>query len=158
MDKRALKSRGGVFVVLGLVYGGLVYGCAAMEPLKTPAGNPEVTIPGVTKQESIGALTGMMQDAGYIITTVTDNRAVYYKRTYMIYSSPPMGPRSKAMPELRVIYDIVETDGGVRITATLKMLLYPERPYPYYAEDISRSKDAQKIQKRLDSLKAFLAK
>lgn len=147
-----------------IVLAGFVSGCAGFqqfEPLETASGRPEVTIAGVAKGEVIDALTGIMQGAGYLARKVTDEKAVYYKRTFDTYAERPYGApirvpqralREEA-PELLVSYDIEETGEGVHVVATVEIISEPESPFKK-SKDISRGLDARDIQKRLDRLKA----
>jgi hypothetical protein len=142
----------GVFVLFGLLYA-----CAHQEPILTPSGRPEVTIPDVTKKEVIGALTDMMMAGGFIVKSVTDDNAHFYIRTYRVYALPPFGPKPGELPEYHVSYDITEADVGVHIIATLWVIRYPSGFYRK-TYDISYGRDANDIQKRLERLKATLAK
>ena len=144
-----------------IVLVGFVSGCATYEPLETASGRPEVTIAGVAKGEVIEALTGIMQGAGYLARKVTDEKAIYYKRTFDTYAERPYGAsiripqralREEA-PELLVSYDIEETGEGVHVIATVEIISEPESPFKK-SKDISRGPDARVIQKRLDRLKA----
>jgi predicted small lipoprotein YifL len=130
-------------------------GCAPLVPLQTPTGKPEVTIPDVTKKEALFALTDLMMANGYITENITDDNAVYYKRTYGLYAAPLLERAYQEKPEARLSYDIRETEGGVRIVATFTMILYPESPFKE-VHDLSRSRDAHDIQKLLEQLKASL--
>jgi hypothetical protein len=151
MNNRVLKGFTGVMVLFAMLAG-----CAAVEPLQTPSGKPEITIPEVTGKEAILALTDLMIDKGYIIKTLTDDNAVYYKKTFRLYALPPYGPKPGEMPEARVSYDIKEEDGRVRIAATLWLAIYPGRPYTGM-KDISRGRDGHTIQNYLEGLKASMA-
>jgi hypothetical protein len=159
MKKRVFKAFTGVIVLSALLSG-----CAPVEPLPTPTGKPEVTIPDVTKKEALDALTDIMIAKGYITKTITDDNAVYYKRTHELYAAPPFrgrwgfrlwGKRHDKLPEARVSYDITETREGVRIVAIMKMILHPESPFQE-VYDISRGRDARDIQDLLEQLKASL--
>jgi hypothetical protein len=101
---------------------------------------------------------------GYITRTITDDSAVYYKRTHELYAAPPFrgrggfrlwGRRDDALPEARISYDITETSAGVRIVAIMKMILHPESPFQE-VYDISRGRDARDIQDLLERLKASM--
>jgi hypothetical protein len=157
---------GGFFLIT------ILSGCPPFEPLRTPSGKPEVTIPDVTKKEVIDALTELMIDKGYITRDITEDRAVYYKRTYSLYALPPVeqrpdfgpGPHSglpytqrEPQPEAEVTYDITERDGGVNILATFHMKRFPETPF-YEFTDISKGRDGHTIQRYLEELRKSMGK
>jgi hypothetical protein len=159
MNTKFFKAFSGLIVLVGFVSG-----CAQFqqyEPLDTASGRPEVTVAGVKKGEVIDVLTGIMQDAGYIARKVTDEKAVYYKRTFETYAERPYGTPiripQKALreeaPELLVSYDIEEIGEGVHVVATVEIISEPESPFKK-SKDISRGLDARDIQRRLDRLKA----
>jgi hypothetical protein len=149
MKKMVFSAFSGVFV-LGL----LVSGCAPLKPLQTPSGKPEVTIPDVAKKEAVLALTDIMIEAGYITKTITDDNVHYYKRGYGLYASPVTERGHQEKPEAHVSYDITETGGGVRIVATMWVIVYPQSPLLEKVYDVSRGRDAHDIQMRLERLKA----
>jgi hypothetical protein len=131
------------------------------------ASRPEVTIPGAARGVVLEELNTYMWDRGYIDRMVTDERAVYYKRTYQLYSAPFIDQRAtpehlsrsfsnrEPRPEARVIFDLTESGEGLRIVATLMMIRFPESPFKIET-DISDSRDGRVIQMYLDELKASM--
>ena len=130
----------------------LLSGCATVQPLGTPTGKPEVTIPNVTKKEVVDALTNQMLSWGYHVKAVTDYNAVYGKRTESMAAAIFLGSRYDAIPEARISYATVETDIGVRVVATLEMITNPGSAFERVT-DLSQGKDAHNIQNMLNQLK-----
>jgi hypothetical protein len=152
----------GVFAFLAVSVG-----CAALMTGPEVASRPEVTIPGAARGVVLEELNTYMWDRGYIDRMVTDERAVYYKRTYQLYSAPFIDQRAtpehlsrsfsnrEPRPEARVIFDLTESGEGLRIVATLMMIRFPESPFKIET-DISDSRDGRVIQMYLDELKASM--
>jgi hypothetical protein len=100
-------------------------GCAAVQPLKTPSGKPDITIPKVSKKQVSDKLINMMLTKGFNIKNSSDYNLVFTKPMDKLLESLLLGSQYDVTPENRVSFNIVESSVGIRIVITNQAITNP---------------------------------
>ena len=93
---------------------------------------------------------------GYQVKNITDHMAVYRKMS-SAGMAMLLGSRYDPIPEDRVSCTILESDGGVRIVATVAVVTNPGSAFERIW-DLSMGKQGHAFQAELEQFKALFAK
>jgi hypothetical protein len=109
-----------------LVACALLGGCAAPVPLSTPSGNPEVSLPGVTKKQALDQIVARAVSRGMQVRSINDYSLTLGKRVGENFAAVLLyGSRYDSEPELRMTFTTIEGPGGVLIYARAEMVTNP---------------------------------
>jgi len=104
----------------------IVVGCAAPAPqLLTPSGNPEVTIQGGTKKQVIDRIVNGLTAQGMKLKNVNDYGVTVTKRADDFASKFIYGSRRNSVPELRMMFTVIESNNSSRVFAIAEMVTNP---------------------------------
>lgn len=142
-----------LFRVCSVVF--LLVGCAAVQPLHTPSGRPEVTISGATKKEVLDLVVSEMLASGAQVKQVNEYGAVFGKRDDSLTGALLFGSRYDSTPEMRITFNVAETSGSVRVFCNVAMVTNPGSAFERVT-DVTGGKTASDIQAMLERLRARL--
>lgn len=103
----------------------VVAGCAPIQPLPTPSGRPEITIPGVARKQVVDVLVADLLSHGLQVRKVDEYSAVFAKRDDSFGAAVVYGSRYNATPEARITFNFVEVGGAVRVFCSAAMVTNP---------------------------------
>jgi len=133
-----------VIVYSTLVFA-LLFGCAAVKPLNTLTGKPEVIIQDASKSEIADQITNAMLSWDYQLQKRDNNILVFSKRDQRLGSSLLFGSRYDSTPEWRFTYNIVDHPEGIRVIANIAAITNPGSAFERVT-DLSRgSKDSENV-------------
>ena len=133
---------------------GILFSCAATQPLATPSGRPEVTV-SATVSRAQNVTIDVMASNGYALTSQTSNALVFEKEM------PPdqamlfligVGNSYSSQPKSIVRFIFTSSGGQVRIFGSIQAST--QGPFGQTTNlDITNGKSAQALQTSLEALK-----
>lgn len=136
-----------IFMIISLA------GCAAVKPLNTTTGKPEVTITEASKKEISDVITNTMLSWDFQLQKRDEYILIFGKKNTNIASSVLLGSRYDAVPEWRFTYNIVDYADGVRIIVNIVSVTNPGSAFERITDFSKGSQDSQNIQKFLENMK-----
>lgn len=126
-------------------------GCATPPPpLRTPSGNPEVTIQAVSKKQVLDRIVNGTVSKGMQIKSVTEYGVVVTKRMTDFASTFVYGSRYDGVPEVRLAFTVIESGGAVKVLARAEMVTNPGSAYER-ASDVTQ-REGSFLQTELEQL------
>jgi hypothetical protein len=104
-------------------------GCATIEPLHTPSGKPDITIPNVTKKQVTDVLVNQMLERGFNIKSANDYNIIFTKPMEKFGEQLLLGSQYNSTPENRISANIVESSAGIRIVLNNQAITNPGSGY-----------------------------
>jgi len=129
----------------------LFIGCAAPR-LNTASGNPEISIPDVTKKQVLDLIIAVKLQKGMQIKNVNDYGVVFTKKVDQSFlASFLYGSHYDSTPEGRLHYNVVEQNGYVKVYSRIEIVTNPDSAFESVS-DITGNMGEQ-MQKELEGLK-----
>lgn len=138
---------------IGMIVLCLSFACAAIEPLPTASGRPEVTISGVTCKQVSDRIVNNLLNNGATIKTATESMVVAEKRTKSEAARLFYGSQYDTEPMERAIFNVVGQDDSVRVVVTMQCVTNPGSAFERITELNAGATWGHKAQAALDSMK-----
>ncbi len=126
--------------------------CATPVTHSTPSGKPEVTISGVSKSTVKDALTDMMMDNQYTLTTSSESMLIFDRPIENSAMAYMFSSKLNRNPTFRVSYNVASTKKGIRVIADYNAVSNPGSGYENKTSLIGHP-NTKNIQYELNALK-----
>lgn len=109
-----------------------ITGCATVQqtqPLNTPSGRPEITVPADRVDSVIAYVLSVSIDRGYTIRQQTPAMIMMERPANNLQASMLFGSQFNANPNLRAIWNIIRSEDTTRIIGDLSIVTNPGSGY-----------------------------
>lgn len=130
----------------------LLAACAAVMPLPTASGRPEVTIANVPKRLVADRITAELIGQGHALRQQNDYALVFDKRIEGFGAAVAYGSRYDATPAGRLTFNLVDVPGGVKVYGRFDVVTNPGSGFERLTD--ATAANAADIQMMLERLRA----
>lgn len=131
--------------------------CATPVQHNTPSGKVEATIRGTSKATVKDRITDQMINKGYSVTRSDDSVITFDRPVDDVMASVLLGSRYDGTPNARIIFNLIQTKGAVRVVVDCMAVTNPgssfERKTP-----LNNTPETARIQDWLNNIKTSLEK